>query len=168
MVQIIDNGQAHTVVVERRTSVATTTKVASTVQVSSQGPQGPQGAPGPEGGSSEARIADGTLGGHRIVRSAGDDLVGYADSTNPSHGDDTQGMTLGAADDGETVQVQRIGSVTYNGWSWTQGTPVFLGANGLPTQTPPSPDNGDAFSQVIGHAEAPTVLYLSIEPPVYF
>jgi hypothetical protein len=90
--------------------------------------------------------------------------VGYASSDNPDHGDDTQGMTLGAATSGATVNVQRVGSVTHSGWAWTPGEPVFLGTSGLPTQTPPS----DGFVQVIGHAEAADTLFLSIEPPIYF
>lgn len=133
-----------------------------------QGPQGPQGPQGLEGGASEQRTASEDLGGHRIVRSTGNDTVGYASSANAAHGDDTQGMTTGAAASGASVDVQRIGSVVFSGWNWTQGEPVYLGAAGVPTQTPPSPENGDAFSQVIGHAEAPTVIFLSIETPIYF
>jgi hypothetical protein len=90
--------------------------------------------------------------------------VGYASSDNPLHGDDTQGMTLGAAGMGETVNIQRVGSVTFNGWSWTQGEPIFLGLNGMPTQA--LPNNG--FAQVVGHAEATDTIYLQLEPPIYF
>jgi hypothetical protein len=129
-----------------------------------QGVPGPQGTPGAAGGTYETRTASETLGGHRIVRSTGADTVGYASSDNPDHGDDTQGMTLGAATSGATVNVQRVGSVTHSGWAWTPGEPVFLGTSGLPTQTPPS----DGFVQVIGHAEAADTLFLSIEPPIYF
>lgn len=161
MPQIIDNGTANTVVVERVRNVSATVRSVSTVQVASPGPQG---TPGAAGGTYETRTASETLGGHRIVRSTGADTVGYASSDNPDHGDDTQGMTMGAATSGATVNVQRVGSVTHSGWAWTPGEPVFLGTNGLPTQTPPS----DGFVQVIGHAEAADTLFLSIEPPIYF
>lgn len=131
-----------------------------TVEVSSPGPQGTAGTPG---GTAEARIASEVLGGHRIVRSTSATGAGYADPFNPQHGDDTLGLTLGAAALDAEVQVQRIGPVTHDGWAWTPGEPVFLGAAGVPTQVPP----GGAFEQVIGYAESATTLNLRIEPPVY-
>jgi hypothetical protein len=142
-------------------SLGAVTERTTVVQVASTGVQGAAGAPG---GTSEPRIASEALGGHRVVRSTGADTVGYASSDNPLHGDDTQGMTLGAASSGATVTVQRTGSVTFNGWAWTQGEPVFLGTGGLPTQNVPTA----GFVQVIGHAESADTLFLQIEPPIYF
>ena len=49
MAVIIDNGQAHTVIVERRNTVASITKVLQPLKVASPGPQGRDGAPGPSG-----------------------------------------------------------------------------------------------------------------------
>jgi hypothetical protein len=144
-------------------SLGAVTESATAVNVSSPGPQGPAGTPG---GTADARIADGALGGHRIVRSTGADTVGYASNADSTHGDDTVGMTLGAAADGGTIDVQRSGSVTFNGWAWTPGEPVFLGADGGVTQV--VPDASAAFIQIIGHAESATVLNLHIEPPFYY
>lgn len=132
------------------------------------GPRGVQGVPGAPGGTSEVRTASTMLGGHRLVRSTGAGTVGYADSSNASHGDDTVGMTLGAADAGAAVDVQRTGSVEFTGWAWTVGDPVFLGTDGLPTQVAPEPIDGAAFVQTIGHAESATVLNLHIDAPIYF
>lgn len=128
--------------------------------------QGPQGPPGASGGLTDIRTADGILGGHRVVRSVDALRVGYADATNAAHGDDTIGMTTGAALDGATVEVQRTGTLTFNGWSWTAGEPVYLTGNGLLTQTPP--DDSHAFLQVVGHAESPTSVFINIEPPIYY
>lgn len=50
MVQIIDNGQAHTVIVKNATSVATTRNVPTLTTVLSPGPQGPPGTPGLDAG----------------------------------------------------------------------------------------------------------------------
>jgi hypothetical protein len=176
---IVASGRGNVVTVNRSLNVATVTRdtrataitdrniaasVRDTQRTVAVAAPGPQGTPGAPGGTSAPRIADGVLGGHRIVRSTGANSVGYASSDNPLHGDDTQGMTLGAAVDGGTVNVQRVGPVTFNGWSWSQGEPVFLGVDGLPTQTAPT----SGFIQVIGHAEAPDTLYLQIEPPIYF
>ena len=52
MAVIIDNGQAHTVIVERRNTVATERSAATPVLVSSPGPQGPAGIPGASGDGS--------------------------------------------------------------------------------------------------------------------
>lgn len=49
MAQIIDNGQAHTVIVERRRTVASVTKVSQPLKVASPGPQGQRGLPGVSG-----------------------------------------------------------------------------------------------------------------------
>lgn len=146
-------------------AVGRTTDSVSIVNVSSPGPQG---APGLAGGSSLPRVASSVLGGHRLVRSIDENSVAYADVTNPTHGDDTLGLTLGAAGVGEAVNVQRAGAVEFNGWNWEPGDLVFLGFNGLPTQVVPEPVDGAAFLQPIGYAESPTVLHLSIDPPIYF
>ncbi len=110
------------------------------------------------------RTAGAVLGGHRIVRSTGALTVDYASSDDILHGDDTLGMTTGAADMGANVTVQRIGPLSFDGWAWTAGEPVFLGLNGLPTQTPPE----SGFIQVIGHAENATTLYLQLQAPIYY
>lgn len=142
---------------DRRTAAAVTARN-DTTNIASPGPQG---APG---GTAVERIAGEALGGHRIVRSTGATTVGYASSGNPLHGDDTLGMTLGAAGLGAAVTAQRVGPITFAGWAWAPGAPVFLGLDGLPTQVVPTA----GCIQVIGHAEDATTLYLQIEPPIYF
>ena len=153
---VVGGTQAPQIVVNNQTQRIVTT--------GQQGIQGAQGDIGPSGGVAESRIASEDLGGHRVVRSTGAGTAGYASSDNVLHGDDTLGMTLGAVSAGGTVSVLRVGPVTHAGWAWTAGEPVFLGLNGLPTQT--APETG--FAQVIGHAESATTLFLSIEPTVYF
>lgn len=128
----------------------------------------PGGANPTSGGPTETRTASETLGGHRLVRSTGAGAAGYVSSDNPLHGDDTIGLTLGAADAGAAVTVQREGPVTFSGWNWIPGEPVFAARGGLLTQTPPSAEAGDVFGQVAGHAESATTLFLQLAPPVYF
>jgi hypothetical protein len=125
---------------------------------------GAQGRPGAAGGTSERRVAATVLGGHRIVRSTGGDTVGDASSMDPSHGDDTIGMTLGPATFGAPVEVQRSGAIEFNGWHFTPGEPVFLREDGMVSQEP----SAAGFIQVVGHAESPTRLYLDIQPPIYY
>lgn len=166
MPTIIDDAQgARLVRVTDRMNVATVSTSTPSVAVSSPGAQGPRGEPG---GNAESRTASTALGGHRVVRSTGAGAVGYADSTNAAHGDDTVGITLGAANLGDPIQVQRTGSVVEPSWNWTPLAPVFYGAAGVLTQIPPSLENGDAFIQIIGHAESATTLFVAIESPIYF
>lgn len=136
------------------------TDSARAVAIAAPGPQGPKGEPG---NTSLTYTASEVLGGHRIVRSTGDGSCGYADHANLEHGDDTIGMTLGAAALGAPVEVQCANRLSHSGWAWTPGLPVFLGTNGLPTQVEPT----TGFSQVIGHAEDATTLFLSIQPSIY-
>ena len=109
-------------------------------------------------------VASEILGGHRIVRSTGAGEVGYASSDGVGHGDDTVGLTTAAVGFGESVQVTHFGYVQFGGWSWTQGQPIFLGTNGLMTQTPPE----SGFVQVVGHAADTDTVFVSIESPVYY
>lgn len=114
------------------------------------------------------RRAAGALGGHRIVRSAGVDLVEYASAADPQHGDDTLGITTGAAGDGLEVVVRTRGPLQFDGWSWTPLEPLYLALDGGMTQAPPDPVDGAVFSQVVGHAESSTTVFLSLQPPIYF
>ncbi len=170
-VVVVSRNSAVNTVVQRATPVGTrdrntltgVTARTDTVAVGTTGVQGPRGAPG---GTSEQRTAAIDIGGHRIVRSTANG-VDYASNANPAHGDDTLGMTLGAAAAGALVDVQRQGPVSFDGWAWIPGDPVFLGLDGLPTQIAPEPLTGAAFVQPIGHAESPTVLYLNVQPATY-
>lgn len=135
------------------------------VTTGQQGPRGVQGVPGPAGGVSELRTASEGLGGHRIVRSTGAGTVGYASNANPLHGDDTIGMSANAAVAGQDVAVITAGALTFNGWAWTPGKPVYLAADGLLTQT--ADMDTAAFVQVIGHASDAQTVFVAIEPPVY-
>lgn len=159
----VDNVQ--TVVATQSRAVVNSAQAVQTVQVASLGPQGPAGV---AGDAYDTRIAATTLGGHRVVRTEADGRIGYADATDTTHGDDTVGLTVGAANENEEVNVQRSGSLAFNGWSWTPGEPVFLSTTGTMTQVPPTAAGGAAFSQVIGHAETATTLFINPQPPIYF
>lgn len=177
---VVSSNRGHTVVVNQQRTAATVKPGTVAVRIPDQGTAvgvvrqqtrtvavaapGPQGPAGPAGGAVIERTANAALGGHRVVRSIGVALVDYASSDNPVHGDDTLGLTITAAQAGASVDVLRNGAVTFNGWAWSAGEPVFLAVNGGLTQVPPS----EGFVQVIGHAESPTTLFLDIQPPMYF
>lgn len=130
-----------------------------------KGNTGEQGIPGPPS-VSVYRTASGAIGGHRVVRSVSATAVGYASAADASHGDDTIGVTTQAAVDGASIEVQRTGTLTHAGWTWTQGERIYLGADGSLTQT--VPDETHAFIQVVGHAEASDSMFIKIESPIYY
>ena len=100
-----------------------------------QGPPGPQGIPGPAGGAALQKVAAVPLSGHRLVFSTDGAAVDYADCSALANRSNTLGMTLGAAEAGALVNVQRSGEVVFEGWAWGSG-PVFLGHDGPGHATP--------------------------------
>lgn len=170
---IADDGGGHRVVVVVQESTVTTARADTAVvevgAVGVQGPKGPagndgaQGIPGPAGAANITKVLTQALGGHRLVRSAGG-AIGYVDPGDPTHGDDTLGITASAGAAGDTVAIVTFGPIDFNGWAWTPDEPVFAAANGGLTQTP---DSSAAFLQIIGHAQSPTTLFVSIAQPIY-
>lgn len=110
------------------------------VEVSVPGIQGPPGPQGPQGPASAQTLnlpAAHALSGHRAVVATTMGAA-YADPTNPAHQDAVVGITTGAALVGETATIQAVGEMTEPSWSWTPGLPIFVGAGGTLTHTPPS------------------------------
>lgn len=140
------------------------------LEVINSGPQGPAGPPGaqgpagPSGGSALSVVAASSIGGHRVVvlNTAGEPE--YADNTNSSHTNKILGITLNAGNSGDTLSVVRSGEVVEPTWSWTPNLPVFLGVNGLLTQTVPS--TPAVFSQVIGFPTNATTLFVHLREPL--
>ena len=124
------------------TSVNIVNGVVQVVTIAAQGPpgtQGIQGPPGPGGGgaSSVIETANSNLSGGKVVQIVGSDLVDYADKDSPSVGN-VLGITLNAALQGDSVSVQMVGEITEPTWSWTLGSPIFLGNTGQMTQVVPT------------------------------
>jgi hypothetical protein len=128
--------------------------------VGAPGPMGPKGADG-SGIVSLTKTAAEAIGGHRVVRASGSGEVSYASSDQLSHQGCILGITTGAVALGADVDVVVAGEVTEPSWQWTLGS-VYLGVNGLLTQTPPS----TGFLQIIGTATEPTKLLVAIEDTI--
>ncbi len=107
------------------------------VQVTVPGLQGPPGPSGAAGVQTLTLPASHDLSGHRAVvaTAAG---AAYADPGDPSYQDAVIGITTGAALAGETVSIQAAGEMVEPSWSWTPGQPIFVGASGALTQSPPA------------------------------
>lgn len=128
--------------------------------VAEQGPPGPAGEPGPAGGSTLQRTAGATLSALVVVYEE-DGEVFALDKGDDANIDQLLGLTVTAADLGESINVQRSGAVNNNGWSWAPGR-VYLGAAGALTQTPAT----DGNDVLIGRAVSATRLLLDIQDPI--
>jgi hypothetical protein len=80
-----------------------------------------------------------------------------------SHFNAVVGINTSASALAYPVQIQITGIVTEPTWTWTPDQMVFLGLNGVLTQTVPS---GALFIQPIGIARTATKLVLNIQPAI--
>lgn len=132
------------------------------VSAGAQGPQGIQGPVGPVGGSALSYPAGDALGGHRMVVLNDSQQAIYADSTNLAHANKVLGMTTGAAALGDTASILSGGEVSEPSWNWFLNQPLYVGASGLLTQTPPVA----GFSQIVGFPIATNKVFVSLREPV--
>lgn len=115
------------------------------------GPQGPPGVAAEQVLLTRTALA--ALGGHRVVTATGTGSLTYASNDTAGHLEVPLWLTLGAIAAGATGTVLAFGPVSEPSWAWTPG-PLYLGTNGLLTQTPPS--SPALFSVQVGYATSPT------------
>lgn len=117
------------------------------------GPQGLQGTSGAE--PQFGFTAGGTISGQCAVY-VGDDGLLY-----PCQTDITArrciGLTTGAVAQGEPATVQIGGGYTEPSWAWAGTSPVWIGANGSLSQTPPA----SGALAIIGIPLGPTMLRIA-------
>ena len=123
---------------------------------------GPRGADGLPGGSTLSYPAGEILSGHRMVVLENGELF-YADRTVEVHATKVLGMTVGATMTGGIAEVQTGGEIVEPSWSWILDVPVWLGIDGLMTQTPPT----SGFSLIIGFPISSTKLLIRISEPIF-
>jgi hypothetical protein len=120
------------------------------------------------GGTARQLWATGTaasaLSGHRAVTPAPDGSLGYASNDNAAHLHAPLWITSGAASSGAQVEALMLGTMIEPSWSWTPG-PVYLGATGQLTQTPPAGPGAQFLAQV-GTATSPTSLFVDRSPSI--
>lgn len=129
------------------------------------GQQGPQGPAGPSALETIEVLTATAISGHRAVALDSSGKAVYP--SNTVHGDAFRvlGVTLGAASLGTVVQVKSFGTILEPTWNWTVDQPVYLGANGVLTQTLPiSPAK---FILVIGVANSTTSMFVNVMPPIF-
>ena len=140
-------------------------EIKSTLTVG-QGPSGPRGLPGVSGNSSYNYPCLENMSGHRavILDSSGTKVI-YASSDTLSHGNAVIGISTNAAIANDNVMVIRDGAMMEPSWTWIPDQAVYLGLDGVLTQTPPSYPS-DLFLLVIGFSVNPTTLFIKIGEPI--
>lgn len=108
-------------------------------------------------------IADIDLGVHRIVSTVStlSDHVTYASNNNLNQYNTVIGITKTSVLAGRSVEVIHEGIVSDSGWNWHQG-PIFLGINGLLTQTAPT----SGFILCVGTAISSTKIKFNINTAI--
>lgn len=127
-----------------------------------QGPPGPTGIPGPAGGQIMQRTAGMATSALLAVY---EDLFGSVWPADCNFERDVLallGVTVSAAEGGQSINVQRMGHIDDAGWQWLPGVRVFLSAQGRLTQTPPQ----TGHDVLIGTALSATRLLLNIQDPI--
>ena len=107
-------------------------------------------------------VAGEAIGGHRVVVLDAAGLAFYADQSNPNHMGLVAGVSQGAASLAAAVNIMVKGRIIEPSWSWTPFAPVFLGLNGLLTQTVPT----TGFLLVVGTAFDATSIFVNPSQPV--
>lgn len=125
------------------------------------------GVPGPAGaagGTTRSYFAGETVGGHKAVVLDASGQVRLADADVADDFFRLVGLSLNAALVGASVQVQTLGEITFSGWAWTPGQPVFVGSGGALTQSPSESDDSACIQ--IGAATAAQTLFVRPERPI--
>lgn len=107
-------------------------------------------------------VAGVVLGGHRAVLVDVSGSAIYADKDTPSHYASVIGITTASAGIGASVPIQTFGELTEGSWTWTAKLPIYLGANGTLTQTPPS----TGFQLMLGFAISTTKIFIDIKEAI--
>lgn len=124
---------------------------------------GPVGPPGPVGGNGLG-TASRPLSGHRVVTALTDGTLDYASNDDPAHLAAPLWITSTAAGTGDEIEFVVIGSITEPSWNWTPG-PVYLGVNGVLTQTLPTAPAAYFLAQV-GFATSATTVFVARNPSI--
>jgi len=125
-----------------------------------QGPQGPQGLGGSSGATSLSYASGVNLGGNRGVM-VENSAAFYASNINLAHAGKLLGITMGAASQNSSVNIQGVGEL--DGFSGlTVNSKVYLQENGVISSTMPTA----GFIQQVGIALTSTKILINIQPPI--
>lgn len=115
----------------------------------------------PQSGLCETWPAGETLSGHRAVILDGGELF-YADKDDLNHLHIVRGVTTRASLAGAEGHITVYGWLAEAGWNWTPGLPIYVGNNGVLTQTPPT----TGFRLIIAVAYNATTIFINPKEPI--
>lgn len=95
---------------------------------------------------------------YRVVRLGSDGRVQHASNTDSVSRNAVFGVTLSAAVLGGRVPIVTAGEIEDDLWSWTMNSPVYVGADGVLTQTAPA----SGYSLIVGYPSSTTTLVVRI------
>lgn len=101
-------------------------------------------------------VAEEIINSHRILVTTSSGTVKHANSSILLDAHRILGLSLTAATIGGNVRVLEFGTVSEVSWNWIVDTAMFLGEDGVLTQT--SPTTG--FTSVVGFASSATSLFI--------
>lgn len=107
-------------------------------------------------GTAEADITNYTA----IAMSSGGLAPG--DNNTTAYFNSIVGIALTTTTIGNPVTIQNSGVITYSGWNWSLGQPIFIGSAGVLTQTVPI----SGFVQTIGVAITAQSFVINISIPI--
>lgn len=107
------------------------------------------------------------LSAHRICALTSSGVLVHASATTLEHAYSVLGLTTGAALPGQRIRLLKEGNVTNETWNWLPGEPLFLGTDGMITQTPPTSATA-AFMLTVGQVIMPDSIQVEIEDPLIF
>jgi len=110
-------------------------------------------------------IAAVALSGHRAVTPRPDGTLEYASNAVAAHLHAPLWITQGAVTAGQLATVLAYGALIESSWAWTPGVPLFLGADGLLTQSAPAAP-GALFLAKVGIVTGPTTAFFDREPSI--
>jgi len=104
------------------------------------------------------------LGGQRVVASGAGGLI-YADNSILAHSDRVVGVTRGAVTSPALAEVITSGLLTDSAFNWAFPAPIYLGQNGVLTQTLPAFPTAQFF-KAIGVAVSATTIVIDLAPSI--
>ena len=120
-----------------------------------------RGPPGDPGTTATITLTAATIiPGHRAIMIDANGNAALADATSPTFV--FAGISTTGANAGGLVNVAQSGLIEEPTWNFTPLAPIFVGSNGLLTQTPPS----SGVSQIVAVARTATSIMIAPQSPI--
>lgn len=149
--------------IESVSEIIDVTERTEILELQIQGPPGPQGIQGLPGPVTAQYVCAQAISGHTAITLDANGKCIPASCAEASHSF-VAGITTGAAVQDAQTTALTGGTLEHLGWSFTAGSPVFLGLDGAITQTvlPQA-----VFAKVLGTAVSPTRIAIDFQPAIF-